>query len=49
MSKAVARSPLRRLVSLDEIGQLAAFLVSDASSGMTGQTLYVDAGYHIVN
>jgi enoyl-[acyl-carrier protein] reductase I len=49
MTKAEQRSPLRRLVSLDEIGQLAAFLVSDASSGMTGQTLYVDAGYHIVN
>lgn len=49
MQKAVARSPLGRLVTLDEIGQLAAFLASDASSGMTGQTLYVDGGYHIVN
>lgn len=49
MQKAIARSPLRRLVSLDEIAQLAAFLLSDASSGMTGQTMYVDAGYHIVN
>ncbi|MFZ6641773.1 enoyl-ACP reductase FabI [Undibacterium sp. TC4M20W] len=49
MQKAIARSPLCRLVTLDEIGRLAAFLVSDASSGMTGQTLYVDGGYHIVN
>ncbi|MDO8652754.1 MAG: enoyl-ACP reductase FabI [Undibacterium sp.] len=49
MQKAVRRSPLGRLVNLDEIGQLSAFLISDASSGMTGQTLYVDAGYHIVN
>ncbi|MFZ6775631.1 enoyl-ACP reductase FabI [Undibacterium sp. Ji83W] len=49
MQKAIARSPLGRLVTLDEIGRLAAFLVSDASSGMTGQTLYVDGGYHIVN
>ena len=49
MQKAASRSPLARLVTLDEIGQLAAFLISDASSGMTGQTLYVDAGYHIVN
>ncbi|PXX39923.1 enoyl-ACP reductase FabI [Undibacterium pigrum] len=49
MQKAIDRSPLRRLVTLDEIGRLAAFLVSDASSGMTGQTLYVDGGYHIVN
>ena len=49
MQKAVRRSPLGRLVNLDEIGQLSAFLISDDSSGMTGQTLYVDAGYHIVN
>ena len=49
MQKAVERSPLRRLVSLQEIGNLAVFLASDASSGMTGQTLYVDGGYHIVN
>lgn len=49
MEKAIQRAPLRRLVTLAEIGQLAAFLVSDASSGMTGQTLYVDGGYHSVN
>ena len=49
MEKAIQRAPLNRLVTLAEIGQLAAFLVSDASSGMTGQTLYVDGGYHIVN
>ncbi|MFZ6772729.1 enoyl-ACP reductase FabI [Undibacterium sp. SXout7W] len=49
MQKAQQRSPLHRLVTLEEIGNLAAFLISDASSGMTGQTLYVDAGYHIVN
>jgi len=49
MEKAIERSPLKRLVSLDEVGQLAAFLISNASSGMTGQTLYVDGGYHIVN
>ena len=49
MEKAILRSPLKRLVTLDEVGQLAAFLMSNASSGMTGQTLYVDGGYHIVN
>lgn len=47
MNVARARSPLRRLVTLEEIGQLAAFLASDGASGMTGQTIYVDAGYHI--
>ncbi|MES2152363.1 MAG: enoyl-ACP reductase FabI [Pseudomonadota bacterium] len=48
MRSACARAPLRRLVTLDEIGQLAAFLAADAASGMTGQTIFVDGGYHIV-
>lgn len=48
MTKAIAKSPLGRLVTLDEIAQLAAFLCSDAASGMTGQTIYVDAGCHAV-
>lgn len=48
MQLAREKSPLRRLVNLDEIGQLAAFLVSPASSGMSGQTIYVDAGFHAV-
>ena len=45
-SKSVA--PLKRLVTLEEIANLAVFLSSDASSGMTGQTIYVDAGCHAV-
>jgi enoyl-[acyl-carrier protein] reductase I len=36
------------LVKLEEIANLAVFLSSDASSGMTGQTIYVDAGCHAV-
>lgn len=43
-----ARAPLRRLVTLDEIANLALFLCSDQASGMTGQTIFVDAGYHAV-
>jgi len=46
MDDARARSPLRRLVTLQEIGALAAFLASPAAAGMTGQTLFVDAGHH---
>lgn len=42
------RAPLGRGVTLEEIAQLCSFLCSDAASGMTGQTLYVDAGYHAV-
>lgn len=49
LRKARERAPLRRLVTLDEIGRLAAFLAGDGARGMTGQTIYVDAGYHAVN
>ncbi|WP_432557799.1 enoyl-ACP reductase FabI [Granulicoccus sp. GXG6511] len=44
---AESKSPMKRLVSLDEVAGLSAFLCTDAASGMTGQTLFVDAGYHI--
>lgn len=48
MSHERAKSPLGRLVNLDEIARLSAFLCSEAASGMTGQTIFVDAGSHIV-
>jgi enoyl-[acyl-carrier protein] reductase I len=41
------RAPLRRTVTIEEIGEAAVFLLSDMSSGVTGETLYVDGGYHI--
>jgi len=40
-------APLRRNVTLDEVGNAAAFLCSDLASGISGDVLYVDAGYHI--
>ena len=43
-----AVAPLRRTVTQLEVGNTAAFLCSDLSSGMTGQILYVDAGYEIL-
>ena len=39
-------APLRRLVDIDDVGALAAFLASDAARNITGSTLYVDAGFH---
>jgi enoyl-[acyl-carrier protein] reductase I len=42
-------SPLRRTVSLDEVGGSALYLLSDLSSGVTGEIHYVDSGYHIVS
>tara|TARA_Y100000588_G_C13956258_1_gene796701 strand:- start:60 stop:836 length:777 start_codon:yes stop_codon:yes gene_type:complete len=41
-------SPLRRNVSIDDVGNTAAFLCSELAAGITGQTIYVDAGYNIV-
>ncbi|NDJ19234.1 enoyl-ACP reductase FabI [Myxacorys almedinensis] len=41
-------APLRRTVSQTEVGNTAAFLCSDLSSGITGQVIYVDAGYEIM-
>ena len=38
-------APLRRTVTQEEVGNTAAFLCSDLSSGVTGQVVYVDAGY----
>lgn len=48
MADAAQRSPLRRLVSLEEIANLTAFLCAQESSGMTGQTIYVDAGFNVI-
>ena len=48
MQQALQKAPLGRLVTLDEIAQLCAFLCTDAASGMTGQTIFVDAGCHAV-
>jgi len=46
MARAEQAAPLNRLVTLDEVGAFCAFLVGPGGSGMTGQTLYVDAGFH---
>ena len=42
------RSPLKRNVEVKEVGDTGVFLASDASSGITGETIYVDCGYNIM-
>ncbi|WP_417423291.1 enoyl-ACP reductase FabI [Hoeflea sp.] len=41
-------SPLKRTVTIDEVGDSAMYLVSDLSRGVTGEILHVDSGYHTV-
>ncbi len=41
-------SPLRRTVSVDEVGGGALYLLSDLGRGVTGEILHVDAGYHVI-
>jgi enoyl-[acyl-carrier protein] reductase I len=42
------RTPMRRNVTIEEVGNAGAFLCSDLASGITGDVLYVDTGYHIL-
>ena len=48
MARTIETAPLRRLVTLDEVGGCVAFLVGPDATGMTGQTLFVDGGAHAV-
>ena len=41
------RSPLKRTVEADEVGRACLFLASELGSGVTGETMYVDAGFNI--
>jgi enoyl-[acyl-carrier protein] reductase I len=43
-----SNAPLRRSVTVEEIGQTAVYLMSPMSRGVTGEILHVDAGYHVV-
>ncbi|MGD1984754.1 MAG: enoyl-ACP reductase [Chromatiaceae bacterium] len=48
LAEAEQKTPLRRNVTINEVGNAAAFLCSDLASGITGDVLYVDSGYHIL-
>jgi enoyl-[acyl-carrier protein] reductase I len=43
-----AKSPLRRNIDADEVGKTAVYLLSDLSSGVTGENIYVDSGFNTV-
>ena len=49
LDKAKSKAPARRLVSIDDVGVATAFLAHDAARLITGETLYVDGGYHIID
>ena len=48
LSQFEAAAPLRRVVTIEDVGNVAAFLCSDLASGVTGEITYVDAGYNIM-
>jgi enoyl-[acyl-carrier protein] reductase I len=43
-----ANAPLRRNVTIDDVGNVAAFLLSDLAAGITGEITYVDCGFNVV-
>jgi len=49
LEKARGKAPARKLVSIDDVGAAVAFLAHDAARLMTGETLYIDGGYNIVD
>jgi enoyl-[acyl-carrier protein] reductase I len=49
IAKAQAKAPARSLVSIDDVGVAVAFLSMNGAKLITGETLYVDGGYHIID
>jgi enoyl-[acyl-carrier protein] reductase I len=48
MEKAASHAPSRMLVSIEDVGMATAFLATDYAKLMTGDTMYIDGGYHVV-
>jgi enoyl-[acyl-carrier protein] reductase I len=48
MDRVAGRAPVRRLVTVEEVGAACVFLSSPYAAAMTGETLYIDGGYHIL-
>jgi enoyl-[acyl-carrier protein] reductase I len=49
LEKAQSKAPTRSLVSPDDVGVAVAFLCTDGAKLITGETLYIDGGYHIID
>ena len=48
MDRVASQAPVRRLVTIEEVGVACVFLASPFAGAMTGETLYIDGGYHIL-
>ncbi len=49
LDRAQSKAPARSLVSIDDVGAAVAFLATDSARLMTGETLFIDGGYHIID
>jgi enoyl-[acyl-carrier protein] reductase I len=49
LDRAQAKAPMQRLVAIEDVGLATAYLATDAAKLITGQTLYIDGGYHIID
>ena len=49
LEKAKANAPARRLVRIEDVGAATAFLAHDVARLITGDTIYIDGGYHVVD
>jgi enoyl-[acyl-carrier protein] reductase I len=49
LDEVATNAPLRRNVTIEDVGNVGAFLCSDLASGITGENIYVDSGYNIVS
>ena len=49
LQKAQSKAPARSLVSIEDVGVAVAFLAHERAKLITGETLYIDGGYHIID
>jgi len=48
INKAASKAPIQSLLSIEDVGRATALMATDAAQLVTGETLYVDGGYHVV-